>query len=97
MTPDLCDVERILIVISRLLFRHDLYIHRPLREIASFNRFVKILAHILAIHTVDLRRFFIRKILDALLCLKMEFAPNALIFLIIEGKCVFAEEVHIAE
>jgi len=39
----------------------------------------------------------VREVLNALLSLEMEFAPDAFIFRVVERKCVLTEKMHIAE
>ena len=97
MTPDFGDIKGILVVVFRLFFRHDLNVHRPSGEIPFFDRVKQVLTMILPVRAVDSGGFLIGKVFDALLGLKMEFAPNPLVVFIVKREGMLAEEMHIAE
>ena len=76
LRPDLGQVERIKRTISSLLFRHQLDIHRPSREITPLDAFVQITLMTLAVFCDDSFCLLIGKVLDALLGMQMEFHPH---------------------
>ena len=80
-----------------LFFRHHLYVHCPLGEVAFNYRFIQITSRTLSVGCANVCRFFVGKVLDSLLSAEVELHPNTLVLSVVHRECVFSEEVHMTE
>ena len=97
MTPDLCDIKRIFIMIPRLFLCHNLDIHSPARIFTLYDRLIQITAMALPVFCDQRPGLFVRQVFNPLLGNKMEFAPESLIVFIVKTKGMFSIEIHMTE
>ena len=96
LAPRLRDVERVLLVVLRRGFVHDLDAEAPAGELAAFDGAEQVALMALAIARDDLGGLVVGEVLDALVGLEMELHPHALVLLVDQAVGVAAEAVHVA-
>ena len=94
--PYLCKVERIDAVFVRLLFRHQLYLELPLREVTLFDALVQVALVRFTILGNDSLGLLVGQILDALQGAQMELHPNTFVGGIEKAISMTTETMHMA-
>ncbi len=84
------------LVAGRVLFRHDLHVQGPARELFLLDALVQVALVALAVPAHDRLGLLVAQVLDSLLGSQMEFHPITLVPGIDETEGVAAEAVHVA-
>src|SRR5690606_23749548 len=87
-------VEWVVVVVSGLLFGHDLYFHFPAGKIAFFDAVKQIALGAFAIVGYRFCRFFVGHVLNSLLTYEVEFYPGTLVGRIVHAEGVTSEAMH---
>lgn len=95
MRPDLGDIERIPFELICLFLSHDLNVEGPFRELALFDSVVQISDGVIRISCGQLESLLGREVLDLLVGLGMEFAPEMLSILVDKLEGVGSISVHV--
>ena len=96
VTPYLGNIEWVFLIESSLIFRHDLEIECPSREVTSGNGLEEVTLMAFPVVGDELGRFFVGKVLDTLLGAPMILYPHPLTLRIDEAIGVRTESVHVS-
>ena len=94
--PDFGQVKRVVRYFFGVCFGHDLHVHRPFREVAALDGFIKVALVAFAVVSNDGGGFGVGQVFDALLGAEVEFHPKTLVLRVDKAVSVRAEAVHVA-
>ena len=94
--PDFGQVKRVVRHFFGIRFGHDLHVHRPFREVATLDGFIKVALVAFAVVGDDGGGLGVGQVFNALLGAEMEFHPETLVLRVDKAVSVRTEAVHMA-